>query len=111
MTAGARVLVVLGTSAAWERGVLKGFSSVANERGWTLLHYHPSADLAWLVRQWRPAAGGMGPAWQGAWPPSLRALTRGSGDAGRSPDGVGAGCGGEERVAGGGRGDPRADGL
>jgi LacI family transcriptional regulator len=99
MTAGARVLVVLGTSAAWERGVLKGFSSVANERGWTLLHYHPSADLAWLVRQWRPAAVVMGPAWQGPWPPSLRALTSVSVNADRSPDGVGSVCVDEERIA------------
>jgi hypothetical protein len=29
----ARVLVVLGTFAAWSRGILRGFTSVAHERG------------------------------------------------------------------------------
>src|SRR5262245_12868389 len=51
-----RVLVVLGTEAAWSRGTLRGFMAAARERGWTLLHYHPFSDLDWLVREWSPAA-------------------------------------------------------
>jgi LacI family transcriptional regulator len=51
-----RVLIVLNAHAAWSRGILKGFTGFALEAGWTLLHYHPSADLDWLVREWKPDA-------------------------------------------------------
>lgn len=50
-----RVLVVLDVFAAWSRGVLKGIAEVADERGWTLLHYHPGTDLRWLVKAWKPS--------------------------------------------------------
>jgi LacI family transcriptional regulator len=53
---GPHVLIVLDTSGAWSRGILKGFCEVAHERGWTLLHYHPSADITWLIREWQPRA-------------------------------------------------------
>lgn len=56
-----RVLVVLGTDAAWSRGVLRGFMEAAQERDWSLLHYHPSADLNWLIDEWAPAAAVIGP--------------------------------------------------
>jgi LacI family transcriptional regulator len=52
----ARVLIVLDTASAWSRGILKGFASVAHECGWTLLHYHPTASLDWLIREWKPSA-------------------------------------------------------
>jgi len=51
---GPRVLVVLDTSMAWSRGVLRGFTDVARRQAWTLLHYHPYADLGWLVQLWSP---------------------------------------------------------
>jgi LacI family transcriptional regulator len=35
--------------------------SVAHERAWMLLHYHPSADLGWLIREFAPAAAVVGP--------------------------------------------------
>jgi LacI family transcriptional regulator len=35
--------------------------AAAHERGWTLLHYHPSADLSWLTRELAPAAAVIGP--------------------------------------------------
>jgi LacI family transcriptional regulator len=50
----ARVLTVLHESAAWSRGVLRGFSAVARQKGWTLLHYQGQADLRWLVEVWKP---------------------------------------------------------
>jgi DNA-binding LacI/PurR family transcriptional regulator len=56
-----RVLVVLDTNAAWSRGILRGFMTEANQRGWTLLHYHPSASLSWLAAQWTPAVTVIGP--------------------------------------------------
>jgi LacI family transcriptional regulator len=56
-----RVLVILYTSAAWSRGILRGFVSVAHELGWTLLHYHPNASVSWLAEQWAPAAALIGP--------------------------------------------------
>jgi LacI family transcriptional regulator len=55
-----RVLILLDTAAAWSRGVLRGFVSVAHERGWTLLHYDPSSDVRWLMREFSPAAAVVG---------------------------------------------------
>jgi hypothetical protein len=56
-----RVLVVLDTFAAWSRGILRGFMSVAHERGWTLLHYSPLVDLNWVAEEWAPDAAVIGP--------------------------------------------------
>lgn len=56
-----RVLIVLDTAAGWSRGILRGFTAAAHERDWTLLHYHPTANLEWLAREWRPAVAVMGP--------------------------------------------------
>jgi LacI family transcriptional regulator len=60
-SAGKRVLVVLGTNAAWCRGILRGFMAVAHERNWTLLHYQQSTDLSWLADEWAPSAAVIGP--------------------------------------------------
>jgi LacI family transcriptional regulator len=51
-----RVLVLLDIRDGWSRGVLRGFMSAAQERNWLLLHYPPSTDLSWLVREWAPTA-------------------------------------------------------
>jgi LacI family transcriptional regulator len=56
-----RVLVVLGTDAAWSRGVLRGFMAAAHSRGWALLHYHPASNLDWLAEEWSPTAAVIGP--------------------------------------------------
>jgi LacI family transcriptional regulator len=56
-----RVLIVLDTVAAWSRGVLRGFMSVAHERGWTLLHYSPLVDLHWVTDEWAPDVAVIGP--------------------------------------------------
>ena len=40
-----RVPIILDASTGWSRGILRGFAVVAHERGWTLLHYHPTANL------------------------------------------------------------------
>jgi LacI family transcriptional regulator len=56
-----RVLVLLDVRGAWSRGVLRGFMAAAQERNWTLLHYHPTADPSWLVREWAPTAVVVGP--------------------------------------------------
>jgi LacI family transcriptional regulator len=66
-----RVLVVLDTFAAWSRGILRGFADVANERGWTIVHYHPGADIPWLLAEFAPAVVVVGPL-GGAWPEALR---------------------------------------
>lgn len=55
-----RILVVLNTSDAWSRGILRGFMAAAHERGWMLLHYHPSSDVKWLRDEWSPAAAVIG---------------------------------------------------
>jgi LacI family transcriptional regulator len=51
-----RVLIVLDTSTAWSRGVLRGFTEAAHREGWALLRYHPPLDLQWLADVWKPAA-------------------------------------------------------
>jgi LacI family transcriptional regulator len=56
-----RVLVILNTSTAWSRGVLRGFAASAHERGWTVLHYPPPVDLASLVERFAPDAALIGP--------------------------------------------------
>ena len=56
-----RVLIVLGTEAAWSRGILRGFMEVAHERDWTMLYYHPGSDLNWVADEWAPAAVVFGP--------------------------------------------------
>jgi LacI family transcriptional regulator len=56
-----RVLVLLGTHGAWSRGVLRGFMATAREHDWTLLHYDPSADLSWVMREFAPAVAVVGP--------------------------------------------------
>lgn len=65
------VLVVLDLSGAWSRGVLAGFTRVAHERGWGLLHYHPGVDLTWLASRFRPGASVLGPTGC-PWPDALR---------------------------------------
>lgn len=49
-----RVLIVMDAASAWSRGVLMGFAGVANQHDWTVLHYHPTSDLTWLLREWNP---------------------------------------------------------
>ncbi len=56
-----RVLIVLAPTAAWSRGVLKGFSERARDKGWELIHYYPGTDLEWLDRYWKPTATVLGP--------------------------------------------------
>jgi LacI family transcriptional regulator len=48
------VLILLNASSAWSRGVLRGFTAAARQKGWTLLHYHALVDLNWLVQVWKP---------------------------------------------------------
>jgi LacI family transcriptional regulator len=55
------VLIVLGTELAWSRGILRGFTAVAQERDWTLLHYHPRSDLKRVAEEWTPDAAVFGP--------------------------------------------------
>lgn len=55
------MLVVLSTAAAWSRGILAGFMAAAHERDWTLLHYHPDADMSWLAAEWAPSVAVIGP--------------------------------------------------
>jgi LacI family transcriptional regulator, galactose operon repressor len=61
-TSSPRVLILLKTEAAFARGVLRSFASAAHGHGWTLLHYHPDANVGWLVKEWAPAAVVVGPA-------------------------------------------------
>jgi len=94
-----RVLVVLDTSGAWSRGILLGFAGVAHEQGWTLVHYHPNADLRWLLAHWRPDAIVCDPWFAVSWPAPLRervsVLVNGDGSA----EGLASVCLHETRIA------------
>jgi DNA-binding LacI/PurR family transcriptional regulator len=94
-----RVLVVLDTSAEWSRGILKGFAGFAHEAGWTLLHYHPSADLDRLVREWKPAAAVLPPGYHRELPRAALHLPLVSVNTDRSPEGMASGLPDEERIA------------
>ena len=93
------VLLVLGQSAAWSRGILKGFHAVAQEQDWNLLRYHPATDLAWVSGAWAPAAVVLGPEDGGPWPDALRACIAVSVNADRTAEGVASVCVDEEQVA------------
>lgn len=56
-----RVLAALNMGTAWSRGVLRGFTAFAHERGWTVLHYPPPVDYGWLIESFVPSAALIGP--------------------------------------------------
>jgi LacI family transcriptional regulator len=66
------VLLVLDSSAAWSRGILRGFARVAHEQGWTVLHYPAAANLERLAAELPPSAAVIGPNFSGPWPAGLR---------------------------------------
>jgi LacI family transcriptional regulator len=94
-----RVLIVLDTFAAWSRGVLRGFTAVANEHGWMLLHYHPNVNLDWLVHEWPPAAAVLGPSSGGSWTAWLGCCPSVSVNADRSAEGIASVCLDEDQIA------------
>ena len=94
-----RVLVVLGTEAAWSRGILRGFMEAAHERDWTLLHYHPSMNLNWLADEWTPAAAVIGPELGPLAIARLASAALVSVTVDRSADGIASVCLDEESIA------------
>jgi len=94
-----RVLVVLNTAAAWSRGILRGFMAAAHERDWTLLHYHPDADMSWLAAEWAPAAAVVGPELPAESITRLAPATLVSVNFERSAEGVASVCLDEQAIA------------
>ncbi len=94
-----RVLVVLGTDAAWSRGILRGFMAAAHERDWTVLHYDPPSNLNWLVDEWAPAAAVIGPELSPEAIARLAPATLVSVTVDRSAEGIASVCPDEEGVA------------
>src|SRR5262245_21137372 len=94
-----RVLVVLGTEAAWSRGVLRGFMKAAGERKWSLLHYHPASNLTWLIQEWAPAAALVGPEISAEVTAQLAPSALVSVPVDRSASGIASVCLDEERIA------------
>jgi len=94
-----RVLVVLGTEAAWSRGILRGFMAAAHEHDWTLLHYDPRSDLEWLIEEWSPAAAVVGPELGNEAIAKLAPAPVVSVTVDRSADGVASVCLDEETIA------------
>ncbi len=95
----ARVLVVLDASSAWSRGILRGFAGVAHERGWTVLHYHPTANLEWLLAEWKPDIAVLPPGYYGELPSTLPKTSTISVNCDRTRDGIASVCVDETKVA------------
>lgn len=94
-----RVLVLLDARGAWSRGTLQGFMAAAQERDWTLLHYHPSADLTWIAREWAPTAAVVGPDFTSASLAALAPASVVSVTVDRSSEGIPSVCIDDEAVA------------
>src|SRR3974390_802696 len=95
---GPRVLIVLAPTAAWSRGVLRGFSELGQEQGWDLVHYFPGTDLAWLDRYWEPTATVLGPEGGDDWPKAVRSKGGVSVDCERTAQGVPSVCLDEKQI-------------
>lgn len=85
---GLRVLLALDSSAAWSRGTVRGFARVADEQGWTILHYRPAVDLERLARELSPSATVIGPPFSGSWPEALRSCVSVAINADRCAEGI-----------------------
>jgi LacI family transcriptional regulator len=94
-----RVLIVLDSSAAWSRGILRGFARVAHEHGWAVLHCHPAANLDRLASELPPAAAVIGPTFSGPWPERLRQCVSVAINADRSAEGIASVCVDEAKIA------------
>ena len=94
-----RVLIAIDTSAAWSRGILRGFARVAHEHGWIVLHYLPTADLAGLASQWGLNAAVLGPSVSESWPFADRRMVSVSVNFDRSSRDIASVCLDEERIA------------
>src|SRR4051794_36195012 len=95
---GARVLLVLDSSAAWSRGILRGFARVAHENGWAVLHCHPAGNLEGLASELPPDAVVIGPTFAGPWPERLQRYVSVAINADRCAEGVASVCLDETRV-------------
>lgn len=93
------MLLVLDSSAAWSRGTLRGFSRVAQERGWSVLHYQPTANLERLALELPPRAAVIGPSFSGPWPEQLRGCISVAINTDRSAEGVASVLLDEARIA------------
>lgn len=94
-----RVLIVLNTAAAWSREILRGFMAAAHEHDWTLLHYHPDADIDWLAAEWEPSVAVFGPDFPDHSLERLRPASLISVNYDRSADGTASVCLDEEAIA------------
>jgi LacI family transcriptional regulator len=93
-----RVLVVLDAATAWSRAVLRGFTEVACEQAWTVLHYHPNVDLDWLTEEWPADAAVLGPSAH-HWPNRLQPSKCVSVNFDRCSDGIASVVPDEEQIA------------
>jgi LacI family transcriptional regulator len=93
-----RILLALDSTAAWSRGILRGFTRVAHEQGWEVLHYHPAANLERLATELPPDAAVLGPTFSGPWPDRLRRCVSVAINADRSADGVASVCIDEDKI-------------
>ena len=93
-----RVLITLHTSAAWSRGVLRGFMATAHERGWISLHHQPAGDLSRFVHEWAPAAAVIGPEMARESLSQLAPASLVSVTVDRSADGIASVCLDEEAI-------------
>lgn len=91
--------MILDTSLAWSRGILRGFAGIAHERGWELLHYHPGTDLQWLVDEFEPKVAILGPSHRGPWPALLSSCISVAANRDYSAEGIASVCLDEKLVS------------
>jgi LacI family transcriptional regulator len=97
-----RVLVLLDSGPGWSSGILRGFTAVAHERGWTVLHlhpYYPPPDLDCLAKKYAPAAAVIGPELLGQSLAPLAPAAIVTVAADRSSEGIASACLDEEAIA------------
>ena len=94
-----RVLLLLGTDGEWSRGILRGFTAVAQERDWTILHYPPCSNLSWLMEAQAPDVAVLGPGFSAADCARLAPAALVSVTVDRTADGIASVCPDEEGIA------------
>jgi LacI family transcriptional regulator len=94
-----RVLLLLGTDGEWSRGILRGFTAVAQERDWMLLHYPPCSNLSWLMEAQAPDVAVLGPGFSAADCARLAPAALVSVTVDRTADGIASVCPDEEGIA------------
>jgi len=75
-----------------------GFAGVANQSGWTVLHYHTPANLQWLLSEWEPKVVVLPPRSYKVLPANANGRTLVSINDDRSTEGIASVCLDEAKI-------------